>query len=150
MPKRVPLPNGTTVWVSAEVDLSDQAAPAVDSDSWVPVKKISSLTQAGGEERFLAYTPLGEYEDVRKPNGRNPIDVQMSFEDDPGSAHQVLIAAGRDNRQPLGWKYRLPSGASIVYTGFASGGAMPVMDRNQLMVLNYIIAVKGTPERIPA
>jgi hypothetical protein len=150
MTKRVPLPNGTTVWVSAEVDLADQTPPALDSDSWVPVKKITSLTQAGGEERFLTYTPLGEYEDVRKPNGRNPIDVQMAFQDDPGSDHQTVIAAGRDARQPLAWKYTLPGGASIIYTGFASGGLLPTIDRNELMVLNYTIAVNGTPTRIPA
>lgn len=150
MPKRVPLPNGTTVWVSAEVDLSDQTPPAVDSGSWVPVRKITSLTQSGGEERFVTYTPLGEYEDVRKPNGRNPIDVQLVFEDDPGSDHQTVIATGRDSRQPLGWKYTLPSGATITYTGFASGGLLPVMDRNQLMVLSFSIAVKGTPARTPA
>lgn len=150
MSQRVPLPNGTTVWVSADVDLATQTPPAVDSDTWVEVKKITSLTQSGGEERFLAYTPLGEYEDVRKPNGRNPIDVQMVFQDDPGSDHQVLIANGRDTRQPLGWKYKLPSGASITYTGFASGSQIPVLDRNQLMVLNLSIAVKGTPARSPA
>ncbi|NBB11823.1 phage tail tube protein [Pseudomonas sp. SLFW] len=150
MPKRVPLPNGTTVWVSAEVDLSDQTPPAVDSDSWVPVKKVTVLTQSGGEERFTSYTPLGEYEDVRKPNGRNPLDVQLGFQDDPDSDHQTVIATGRDARKPLAWKYVLPGGAKVTYVGFASGGLLPILDRNQLMVLNFTIAVKGTPARTPA
>ncbi|WP_062390948.1 phage tail tube protein [Pseudomonas abietaniphila] len=150
MTKRVPLPNGTTVWVSAQIDPSTQAPPDPSSASWVELKKITSLTQSGGDERFASFTPLGEYEDIRKPSGRNPIDVQLTLEDDPGSAHLTAIATGRDAQQALGWKYKLPNGANITYAGYASGGLLPVMDRNQLMVLNFTIAVQGTPKRFTA
>ena len=150
MPRRVPLPNGTTVWVSAEVDATTMLPPAVNSSSWVAVKKITTLAQSGGDERFGTYTPLGNYEDVRKPNGRNPIDIQLGFQDDADSSHQSVITAARDARRPLAWKYDLPNGAKITYVGFASGGLLPTLDRNNLMVLNLTIAVQGTPRRIPA
>lgn len=148
--KRVPLPNGTTVWVSPMVDSGTLLPPLPDSSAWTQITKLLSITQAGGEERFLNYTPLGQYEDERKPNGRNPIDVQFTVQDEPSSAYVSIISSGRDNQQLLAWKYVLPNGAVITYSGLASGGLMPVTDRNQLMVLNFTIAVRGTPQRFAA
>jgi hypothetical protein len=149
MTTRVPLPNGTTTWVSSNVDPSTLAAPALADPSWIELKRVTALTHSGGDEKFTAYSPLAEYEDVRKPSGRNPMDFQLTFQDDPDSAYVAAIRQGRDARTALAWKFKLPSGlASIVFTGYASGSIIPILDRNQLMVIEIVIAVIGMPKRI--
>jgi len=149
MTKRVPLPNGTTIWVSSNVDQVTFAAPALADPSWIELQKVTVLTHSGGDEKFTTYSPLGAYEDVRKPSGRNPMDIQMTFQDEPDSAYVAAIRQGRDARSALAWKFKLPGGAaSIVFTGYASGSLIPIMDRNQLMVIEIVIAVIGTPQRV--
>lgn len=149
MTKRVPVPNGTTVWVSPNVNPATLAVPALTDPSWVQVQKITGLTHAGGDEKLSTHTPLGAYEDVRKPAGRNPMDIQMVYQDEPASAWHAAIVAGRDARTALAWRFTLPGGKThIVFTGYASGSLLPVLDRNNLMVIAAQIAVNGTPERI--
>lgn len=151
MQKRVPLPNGTTIWVSTNTDPATLAAPAVTDASWVEVQKVTALTSSGGEEKFATYSPLGEYEDVRDPSGRNPMDMQITLQDAPDSAYAAAIAQGREARAALGWMFKLPGGsAKIVFSGYASGSLIPVLDRNQLMVIAISIAVIGTPTRVAA
>lgn len=149
MQKRIPLPNGTTIWVSPNVNPATKATPDPSEPGWIEVQKITSLTHSGGDEKFTIYSPLGSYEDVRTPSGRNLMDVQMSFQDAPGSAFATAIELGRDSRAALAWKFKLPGGqVSIVFSGYASGSMIPVLDRNQLMVIAITIAVIGTPKRI--
>lgn len=151
MQKRIPLPNGTTIWVSPNIDAITQGAPPLNDASWIEVQRITSLSSAGGEEKISTYSPLGEYEDVRKPAGRNPTDMQISFEDSPDSAYFAAIKTARDSRNPLAWKFKLPGGVTnIVFTGYGSGSMLPVLDRNQLMTIPVAIAVIGTPQRITA
>lgn len=151
MQKRVPLPNGTTIWVSPNVNPAMLAPPSPADASWIEVQKVTALTHSGGDEKFSTHSPLGSYEDVRKPAGRNPMDIQMSFEDAPGAPFVVAIAQGRDARAALAWKFKLPGGlTNIVFAGYASGALLPVLDRNQLMTIAITIAVIGTPNRITA
>jgi len=147
--KRVPLPNGTTIWVSPKVDPSTFSPPALTDLSWVEVQRVTSLTSSGGDERFSSYSPLGEYEDVRNPSGRNPMDMQLSFQDAPDSAYFAAIKSGRDTRSALAWMFKLPGAqTSIVFSGYASGPMLPVLDRNQLMTIPLTITVIGTPTRV--
>ena len=113
------------------------------------MQRVTALTHSGGDEKFSIHSPLGSYEDVRTPAGRNLMDIQLSFEDAPGSAFVTAIELGRDSRAALAWKFKLPGGqVSIVFSGYASGSMIPVLDRNQLMVIAITIAVIGTPKRI--
>ena len=151
MQRRVPLPNGTTIWVSPNIDPATLAPPALADPSWIEVQKVTALTHSGGDEKFYTYSPLDEYEDVREPTGRNPMDIQMAFQDAPDSTYVVAIAHGRDARAALGWKFKLPGGlTNIVFSGYAGGSLIPVLDRNQLMVIAISIAVIGTPKRVAA
>lgn len=150
MQKRIPLPNGTTIWVSPSVDPT-LAAPALSDPSWIEIQRVTSLTHSGGDEKFATSSPLASYVDKRVPAGRNLLDIQMAFQDDPESAHFAAIKEGRDSRSALAWQFKLPGGqSSIVFTGYASGSLIPVLDRNQLMVINLFIAVNGIPARITA
>ena len=149
MQKRIPLPNGTTIWVSQAVAPGTLTPPVPSDSSWIEVQKVTALTHSGGDEKFSIHSPLGSYEDVRTPAGRNLMDIQLSFEDAPGSAFVTAIELGRDARVALAWKFELPGGqVSIVFSGYASGSMIPVLDRNQLMVIAITIAVIGTPKRI--
>ncbi|WP_083333719.1 phage tail tube protein [Pseudomonas lundensis] len=149
MQKRIPLPNGTTIWVSPSVTQGTFTPPVPTDPSWIEVQRVTALTHSGGDEKFSIHSPLGSYEDVRTPAGRNLMDIQLSFEDAPGSAFVTAIELGRDSRAALAWKFKLPGGqVSIVFSGYASGSMIPVLDRNQLMVIAITIAVIGTPKRI--
>lgn len=149
MQKRIPLPNGTTIWVSPSVTPGTFTPPVPTDPSWIEVQRVTALTHSGGDEKFSIHSPLGSYEDVRTPAGRNLMDIQLSFEDAPGSAFVTAIELGRDSRVALAWKFKLPGGqVSIVFSGYASGSMIPVLDRNQLMVIAITIAVIGTPKRI--
>ena len=149
MQKRIPLPNGTTIWVSPSVTPGTFTPPVPTDPSWIEVQRVTALTHSGGDEKFSIHSPLGSYEDVRTPAGRNLMDIQLSFEDAPGSAFVTAIELGRDARVALAWKFKLPGGqVSIVFSGYASGSMIPVLDRNQLMVIAITIAVIGTPKRI--
>ena len=149
MQKRIPLPNGTTIWVSPAVTPGTFAPPGPTDASWIEVQKVTALTHSGGDEKFSTHSPLGSYEDVRTPAGRNLMDIQLSFEDAPDSAYAAAIAQGRDARAALAWKFKLPGGlTNIVFAGYASGAMLPVLDRNQLMTVAITIAVIGTPKRI--
>lgn len=149
MQKRIPLPNGTTIWVSPAVTPGTFAPPVPTDSSWIEVQKVTALTHSGGDEKFSTHSPLGSYEDVRTPAGRNLMDIQLSFEDAPDSAYAVAIAQGRDARAALAWKFKLPGGlTNIVFAGYASGVLLPVLDRNQLMTITITIAVIGAPKRI--
>lgn len=149
MQKRIPLPNGTTIWVNSNVSPVTLAPPGIADMGWIEVQKITALTHSGGDEKFTIYSPLGSYEDVRTPSGRNLMDIQLSFEDAPDSLYAAAIELGRDSRAALAWKFKLPGGqVSIVFSGYASGSMIPALDRNQLMVIAITIAVIGTPKRI--
>ena len=149
MQKRIPLPNGTTIWVSPSVTPGTFTPPVPTDPSWIEVQRVTALTHSGGDEKFSNHSPLVSYEDVRTTAGRNLMDIQLSFEDAPGSAFVTAIELGRDSRAALAWKFKLPGGqVSIVFSGYASGSMIPVLDRNQLMVIAITIAVIGTPKRI--
>lgn len=151
MQKRIPLPNGTTIWVSPAVTPGTFAPPVPTDSSWIEVQKVTALTHSGGDEKFSTHSPLGSYEDVRTPAGRNLMDIQLSFEDAPDSAYAAAIAQGRDARAALAWKFKLPGGlTNIVFAGYASGALLPILDRNQLMTIAITIAVIGAPKRIAA
>ena len=151
MQKRIPLPNGTTIWVSPAVTPGTFTPPGPTDASWIEVQKVTALTHSGGDEKFSTFSPLASYEDVRSPSGRNPMDIQLSFEDAPDSAYAAAIAQGRDARAALAWKFKLPGGlTNIVFAGYASGALLPVLDRNQLMTIAITIAVISTPKRITA
>ncbi|WNW10128.1 phage tail tube protein [Pseudomonas sp. DTU_2021_1001937_2_SI_NGA_ILE_001] len=147
--KRVPVPNGTTVWVSPNVNQGNLQVPPVNDPSWVEVQRVTALSHAGGDEKLSTHTPLGAYEDVRRPAGRNPMDIQLAYQDAPDSAWHAAVLAARDAQAALAWRFTLPAGAThIVFTAFASGPLLPVMDRNQVMVISLQLAVNGTPQRI--
>lgn len=151
MQKRIPLPNGTTIWVSPAVAPGTLTPPVPSDSSWIEVQKVTALTHSGGDEKFSVYSPLGSYEDVRTPSGRNLMDIQMGFEYAPDSSYSTAIAQGRDLRSALAWMFKLPGGqANIVFAGYASGPMLPILDRNQLMTIAIIIAVIGTPQRLTA
>lgn len=146
---RIPLPNGSQVFVSAAVDAVTLDPPAVDAVSWVPIQKVTDgIGASGGTERWAQYAPLGSYLDTRRPNGRDPIDMQISYQEAPDSAHHQIIAAGKAARAPLGWRIKFPTGAQILFSGYASGTLLPVMNRNNLMTVTVSIAVIGEPQRI--
>lgn len=146
---RIPLPNGSQVFVSSAVDAVTLDPPAVDAVGWVPIQKVTDgISASGGTERWAQHTPLGSYLDTRRPNGRDPIDMQISYQEAPGSAHHQLIAAGKAARAPLGWRIKFPNGAQILFSGYASGTLLPVMNRNNLMTVTVSIAVIGEPQRI--
>ncbi|MEB3843534.1 phage tail tube protein [Pseudomonas guariconensis] len=148
MTRRIPLPNGTTTWVTAKVDLVQFSLPPMSDASWIEVKKVTTPSHSGGDERFATFVPLGQYEDVSVPTGRDPIDIDLPVEDADAAAYLATIDKGRDTRVALGWRFTLPSGVHIAWVGYASGGLMPQMERNNLMVRNYRIRVIGSPKRI--
>lgn len=148
---RIPLPNGSQVFVSGAVDAVMLDPPAADASSWVPIQRVTDgISTSGGAERWAQYAPLGSYLDTRRPNGRDPLDMQISYQEAPDSAHHQIIAAGKAARAPLGWRIKFPNGAQILFSGYASGTLLPAMSRNNLMTVTVSIAVIGEPQRVAA
>lgn len=144
---RVPLPNGATLWLMPVIGVSSLPQPS--TPGWIQVQKVTGLTPNGGAERYSTHRPLGSYEDVRTPDGRDPIDIEVQYQDAPASAHHKAIVAAKNARQELAWMIRLRTGGSIVFAGYPGGSLLPALDRSQLMVVSITVAVTVQPHRIP-
>ncbi|WP_338547236.1 phage tail tube protein [Pseudomonas benzopyrenica] len=149
MQKILPLPNGTTVYVSASIDPRSMLVPDPTDTTWVEVKKVtgSGLSPSGGEEKWSSYQPLSGYEDKRFPTGRSLHDMALEFQDDPDSIHATLITDARDVRRLLAWQIKLPSGALITFPAYATGGYIPTLNRNELMVVTFTLGLTAMPKR---
>jgi hypothetical protein len=149
MPNIIPLPNGTTVFVSISISAETMLVPEPSDSSWVEVKKVtgSGLNPSGGEEKWSSYQPLAGYEDVRFPTGRSLHDIALQVQDDPESTHATLITSARDIQRLLAWQIRLPSGALITFPAYATGGYFPTLNRNELLVVTFTLGLTAMPKR---
>ena len=76
--------------------------------------------------------------------------MSLQFQDDPASSHAQLITTARDAKRVLAWMLVLPSGARITFPGYATSGYMPVLNKNELMVIEFTVGLTAMPKRLAA
>lgn len=148
----IPLPNGTTVWVSTSIDPMQQVVPAPTDSSWVQVQRVTDtgFSPSGGEESWATFMPLGSDVETVRPAGRSPHQVSLQFQDAPDSVYAQLITSARDAKRVLAWMLVLPTGARITFPGYATSGYLPVLSKNELMVIEFTIGLTAMPKRLAA
>jgi hypothetical protein len=147
---RVKAATGTTVTLEAFDTTSTKIFPAgagVGSvrkiSTWTPIPFMKAFEVSGGDPKFNTEEYLDYPDEISMPNGFSATTVTMTIADDPTLPHHAVLLAATDAGTPTAVKVNLPSGAPILYNGYAAFNPNPAMTKGQGMTVKCGLALQG-------
>ncbi len=100
--------------------------------TWTQLTQILEFTGEGGEQQFLPYQFLEEFDERRIPTNRSAVGTNIVVADDDTLAGYILCQEADDDREPRAVRITKPNGGIILFSAIITLAPMPVLEINQL------------------
>lgn len=144
----------------AELDTTDTSAypPGQGAGSYklasafVSLSQIREIAQSGGDTNQFNYAYIDDTarRQRSKPTDKNPLVLTFTMDYDPTLPWHAALQALDKSAQLVVMQETLPSGDTLVYTGFVSFQSSPTRTRNENMEVVATMSINSDVIRYPA
>jgi hypothetical protein len=151
---RVKAATGTTVTLEAFDTTSTKIFPAGAGtgsvrkiSTWVPIPYMKAFEVSGGDPKYNTEEFLDYPDEIQMPNGFSATSVTMTIADDQTLPHHAVLQSATDTQSATAVRVVLPSGATLLYSGFLGFNPSPTLGKGNAMVVKCGMALQGRPVR---
>lgn len=122
------------------------------ASDFVSLSQIREIAQSGGDTNSFTWGYVDESSprQMSKPTDQNPLILTFTLDYDPNMPWAPALEAITRSRQLTVMRERLPTGDTLLYTGYIAYQKSPSRVRNENMTVTATMSVNSDILRFPA
>lgn len=119
---------------------------------FVSLSQIRDIAQSGGDTNTFTWGYIDDSSPRQRsrPTDQNPLVLTFTLDYDPELPWAHALELVSKTRQPVVMRERLPTGDTLLYTGFMSYQKSPSRVRNENMTVTATMSINSEVLRFPA
>lgn len=115
--------------------------------TFIQLAQVLNTATSGGEQNFTSYQFLEDDEENEIPTNKSPRRLTLTLADDPTLPGYIESAKANEDRLLRAVRFSLAGGSFIYYNGFVSVNETPSTTQNEVMAVQWTLAMRGRATR---